>query len=246
MARRLRVYVPALRAGRLELERDAAHYVATVHRLREGDEFVAFDPEHAQDAVARVTSVTRGRVECELREPRPAERRGYGVTLYQALAKGDRVEQVVRAGTALGVSVFVLLHSERSIGAAASPRRERLRQIAIEAARQSGRGDLPQIEGPLSFAESLRGQAPSSALKFCLSPRAQQSLSERLEQWSPPSPASLLIGPEGGFSAEEDEAAEAAGFVPASLGPLTLRAELAATVALGCFAVRVPAVAETV
>ncbi len=240
MARTVRVYLPELRAERRELPRDAAHYLTTVHRLRTGDGFVAFDPEAATEASATVTSVLRGRVECEIAAPRAACSGSFGVTLYQALSKGDRIEQVVRAGTALGVHAVVLVRTERSLDVDAAPRRERLRTIAIEAARQSGRGDVPELRAPLTFTQLLE-EAPSlTAARYCLSPRAEVSLPTRLERWQPPSSVALLVGPEGGFADAELSAAEAAGFLPTALGPLTLRTVLAALVALGCFAARVP------
>jgi len=243
--RRVRVYVAELSAGARELPREAAHYLATVHRLQAGDEFTAFDPERGVEAAARVERSERGRVNAVFSEPELAKSVRSGVTLYQALAKGDRIEQVLRAATALAVDRVVLLQSERCVEMA-PPRPERVRSLVIDAARQSGRGDLPNVVGPIAFDAMLESAARDDALKLGLSPRATNSLSARLERWRSGSPAAVLVGPEGGFTERELVDAEAAGFLPSGLGPLVLRTELAAVVALGCFAARLPTSAESV
>jgi len=243
--RRIRVYVPELCAGARELPREAAHYLVTVHRLQLGDEFTAFDPERGIEASARVEGSERGRVRAAFANPEPAKSVRSGVTLYQALAKGDRIEQVLRAATALAVERVVLLQTERSVEMA-PPRPERVRSLVIDAARQSGRGDLPQIVGPIGFDVMLESAGRDDALKLGLSPRATSSLAARLEQWRAGTPAAVLVGPEGGFTERELVAAEAAGFLPSGLGPLILRTELAAVVALGCFVARLPTTAESV
>lgn len=240
MARRIRVHVAELRAGRQELPREQAHYVASVHRLGLGASFVAFEPERALEADAVITRAERGRVECEFAEPRAAEQRALPLTLLQGAAKGDRLEQVVRAGTALGVERIVVVACERSVAAPSDMRRERLRAIALEAARQSGRGDLPEVLGPTPVEHAIAALETASALRFSLSPTSSTPLAERIRAWRPVDAAALLIGPEGGLTDVELQLAEAAGFVDASLGPFTLRTELAAIAALSCFVGKLP------
>ncbi|HWA76142.1 MAG TPA: RsmE family RNA methyltransferase [Polyangiaceae bacterium] len=238
MARLVRVPLDALAAGLRDLPRDPGHYLCVVHRLAAGDEFIAFDPELGVEARGRLINVERARVSCELSAPTLARRGSLGVTLLQATAKGDRIEQVVRGATALGVERIVLVVTERSVARPADVRRERLRTIAIEAARQSGRADLPALDGPISFAEQMAVLESFDGLKLCLSPESPVALAERLQALPLGSPAALLIGPEGGLSDGELDAARRVGFLSAALGPLVLRTELAALAALGCFAGR--------
>jgi 16S rRNA (uracil1498-N3)-methyltransferase len=220
------------------LPREAAHYLCVVHRLESGSRFVAFDPELGLEALGRIGLIERTRVSCELEAPTSVRGGTLGVTLLQATAKGDRLEQVVRGATALGVERIVLVVAERSVARPADVRRERLRAISIEAARQSGRGDVPAIDGPVPLEERLRELADWAGLKLCLSPQATAPLAQHLSTSSPGSPAVILIGPEGGLSDGELGLAREAGFLEAGLGPLTLRTELAAIAALGCFAGR--------
>lgn len=236
MARRLRVYVAGLAKGQSELPREQAHYVGVVHRLGPGDAFVAFDPELGVEAAARVVRSERGRVECEFETLRPAARRSLGITLLQGAAKGDRLEQVVRAATALGAARIVVVSCERSVATPSEMRRERLRTIALEAARQSGRGDLPELTGPLSLQAALEELDAATRLKLCLSPSSRVPLAERIRSWSVREASALLIGPEGGLTDAELSLAERFAFQDAALGPFTLRTELAAVAALACFA----------
>ncbi|MFO7177405.1 MAG: RsmE family RNA methyltransferase [Pseudomonadota bacterium] len=239
MARPLRVYVAHLEPGRRELAADAAHYVGDVHRLRAGAAFVAFDPEAALEADARVIAVERRRVVCELETPRPATRLGrLNTELLQAVGKGEKLEEVVRAATALGARSITMVAAERSVARPDESRRTRLRGIAIEAARQSGRGDLPALAGPEPLERALTAYAERRMLKLCLDPRAEMPLVTRIADHPVEASAALLVGPEGGLSPAEIELAVASGFERVALGPLTLRTELAAVIALGCFAAR--------
>ena len=237
----MRVPLPLLASGPRDLPREAAHYLCVVHRLEAGSAFVAFDAELGLEAFGKIVLVERTRVTCELEAPKPARGGTLGVTLLQATAKGDRIEQVVRGATALGVERIVLVVAERSVARPADLRRERLRAISLEASRQSGRGDVPPIDGPVPLGERLAALADWTGLKLCLAPQATVPLAEHLDGSTPGSPAVILVGPEGGLTDAELGAARESGFLAAGLGPLTLRTELAAIAALGCFAGRMAA-----
>jgi 16S rRNA (uracil1498-N3)-methyltransferase len=230
----LRVAVEGLVAGERSLEASAAHYVTRVHRLAAGDAFVAFDPDARLEAEATVLAVGKHDVRCHLEAPRPARLLGMpGVTLILCATKGDKLDDVIRAATALGASAVSVVASGRSVPELgdAEKRFARFRAIAVDAARQSGRGDLPELLGPLPLAETLSGLAASSALKLCLDPGAAMGLGAALAERGG-RPLSVLVGPEGGFTQAELDAAEGAGFVRVRLGELVLRAELAAIAAL--------------
>jgi 16S rRNA (uracil1498-N3)-methyltransferase len=154
----------------------------------------------------------------------------------QALGKGDKTEQVVRSATALGVAEVHLVESARSVaraGERSDAKRIRLESIALDAARQSGRGDVPKLVGPHALERELDAWRSLPAIKLCLVPGAARSLRSLTRDWSVGSPIALLIGPEGGFAPEELSAAEGAGFVAASFGELVLRTEIAGVAALG-------------
>jgi 16S rRNA (uracil1498-N3)-methyltransferase len=230
----LRVAVEDLRAGEGELAGDAAHYVTRVHRLGPGAALSLFDPAGACEADATVVAVERGKLRYAVESLRPSPYRPHPIQLMQALAKGDKPERNIRDATALGVANIVLIESERSIvqltPERAAARRARWQRIAVDVARQCGRGDLPHVSGPLAFAAAL--ETAVAGRRLVLAPGARP-LHAALGAWTPPEPLALLVGPEGGLSPSELEQARGAGFVAVSLGETVLRSELAAVAALG-------------
>lgn len=217
------------------LDEGASRYLLRVHRLAPGDHFVAFDPDAALEARGELVGRRGRRALCRLSEPEPAANvPGFDVTLLQGLGKGDRFDRVVRDATALGARRVVAVQTEHSVvelGDRADARRARWRTISVEAARQSGRGDLPVIDGPLPLADALG--ARGAALGLVLDPGSADSLAARLGDWSGERALLLLVGPEGGLAADELAAAVAAGFLPARFGGFVLRTETAATAVLG-------------
>jgi 16S rRNA (uracil1498-N3)-methyltransferase len=200
---------------------------------------VLFDAEQVLEADARILAVDAATVTCELGAPRRAGRLGAAwVHLVQALGKGDKPEATLRAAVALGVGAITFVESARSVarvGERAPQKRERLHKVAHEAARQSLRGDLPEVNGPRSFSDQLREVAVEpdpDVLRLVLHP-AVDGLPLLLQLTARNAPrVELWVGPEGGFTEAESAALIALGALPVSLGPLVLRTELAATAAL--------------
>jgi 16S rRNA (uracil1498-N3)-methyltransferase len=158
------------------------------------------------------------------------------VTVAQALGKGDKFEQVLQHGTEAGASAFIPVRAERCVVDIPADRMEercaRWRLIAKGAAEQSGRGRIPTVSAPLSFAELLRTAAEDTAPALLLHPEGEPlsaallGLPDRLARLL------IAIGPEGGWSPAEVSAAQAANLRPVTLGPRILRTETAALVAL--------------
>ncbi len=243
MSRPLRLFVPALFEGELELSDEGAHYALRVHRVAVGDELVLFDPSTCTEADAIVTRTSRDKLRCRTRALREGRRATLGARLVQCVGKGDKVDEVIRAATALGVAAVTLAESERTVvkltdRERAQARLERWRGIALDAARQSGRGDLPEISGPFAFGEALSREG-EGALKICLQPRAAVRYGDLLSTRA--GPVTLLVGPEGGFSENELALAQEQGFTPASFGDFELRTELAGVAALGAILALQPA-----
>ncbi len=222
-----------------------AHQIRQVLRLQAGTQVVALD-NSGNEYVVTLTEVTRPRVVGQIDETRPVlnEPRTQ-LTLYQSLLPRDKFEWVLQKGTEVGVSAFVPVITQRSLvrdAKSAANKRERWERIITEAAEQSGRGRLPTLHEPLSFAEALT-QASSS--HCCLIPWEQATtgtvraaLQQALHPVLRPLPddlqhptVALFIGPEGGYSEEEIEQATAADAMPVTLGRRILRTETAAVVA---------------
>lgn len=232
----LRVPAQNLISGRFGLDAESSHYVCKVHRVRVGDELRLFDPESGREATGTVKSAHPNRVDLDVGELLDAPSVSLPLTLLQALGKGDKPEQSIRDATVLGASKVVLLQTERTVvKVGKNDRSERYRKVAIEAARQSGRSDVPEIEGPVEFTWALQ-QSRHELKLVCAWHVAARPLLVALSDWNGKRPLALLIGPEGGLSETELEAALREGFAPVSLGPLVLRTETAATVALGVIA----------
>jgi 16S rRNA (uracil1498-N3)-methyltransferase len=242
MKRPLRVFLEALSAGEARLEGARFHYVVRVHRLRPGDEFVVFDPDARLEAQARLVTVGRRHAVCSLAAPEPARLVSpLSVTLVQCVGKGEKPDRVVRDATALGVARIVLANSSHTVvklDARVEARQRRWQRIALDAARQSQRGDVPVVEGPVPLPHALEDAAGRGGLRLCLDAQAAVGINEALGGWQPETPLAVLVGPEGGLTDGELGLAAEAGFQAARLGPFILRTETAATAILGAVASR--------
>ena len=167
------------------------------------------------------------------REGLLAGERAATLLLAQALAKADKLELVIQKATELGAARIVPFAAERSVVKLDEERGEkklaRWRKIAEEAARQCGRADVPAIDAPLKFAELLALPGSLGARGVLLEPTAAIPLSQAAADSRE---LLLAIGPEGGFSPAEIDAAEARGFARANLGTRVLRTETAGLAAL--------------
>jgi 16S rRNA (uracil1498-N3)-methyltransferase len=206
----------AMSGDRFALPESIERQVRAVLRLADGDRIVLL-PGDGTEALCRLVDG-----ECVVEERRAvASEPRHRLTVVQALLKGDALEEVVQHATEIGVAGFRLVVTERCVARDISPRRlDRLRAIAREAAEQSERGILPPVEAPVPLREALDA---GSVLLY------EREESQRLGGMSPP--AGVVIGPEGGFSPAEVEAASAAGLAIAGLGPRILRSETVAVAA---------------
>jgi len=235
MPRRHRVPVPSLALGSLVLDPLASKYVCKVLRVAAGDNLQLFDPLSVQRGEARVVVSEPSRVVCEVLCIETAtEVPSVRVSILQGMSKGDRVERVIQDATALGVTRIVVTRTEHAVVPPpenSDARLTRWRRIALEAARQSGRGDVPEISVGSSLSASLV-QVGNLPLRLLLEPSAKLTLAERLASWEVATGICVAVGPEGGFSAGELAEFAHQGWHGATLGPLVLRTELAPIVAL--------------
>ncbi len=157
---------------------------------------------------------------------------GPDLDLYVAVVKRGRLETIVEKAAELGARRVFAVVTERTNSARLNL--DRLNVIAIEAAEQTGRLDVPRIIGPTPFAKALREMEDNRRLMFCDEAGDAPPAAEALAGLAPASePWAVLIGPEGGFSPSERARIRARdGAVPVSLGPRILRADTAAIAAL--------------
>jgi 16S rRNA (uracil1498-N3)-methyltransferase len=202
--------------------------------LGQGDRVLLFDPALGLEADGWLRGVHQSGLDCEVGEVRKSDYQPYPISLLQGLAKGGKPDITLRDATALGVDRVVFVETERAVvhvtPERSTSRLERWKRIAAEAARQSGRGNTPAIQGPLPLARAL--EECEASHRLVLAPSGPPLL-ERLGSWEAGQSVALLVGPEGGLSLSELQLAEGLGFLPASLGSTILRTELAGVAALG-------------
>ena len=233
----LRVPVSELAPGETTLDPRASRYVARVHRARVGDDLLLFEPVTAREADATVLAITRSGVRCRVGDVRPSSLRPpRPVTLVQGIGKGDKLDAIVRDATELGATRIIAAETARGVvklGSRAEERMRRLRRIAVEAARQCGRGDVPEVSGPLPWSTALERAADSIGLSLCLWERATDPIAPMLRALGPEQPLTFAVGAEGGLEDAEIDAARSRGYAVVSLGPFILRTETVAAAVLG-------------
>lgn len=163
------------------------------------------------------------------------------VHLFQALPKGEKLDFIIQKSVELGVYDITPFESERCVvkvkNDAESRKTERRNKIALEAAKQCGRGIIPKVNPSISFGDMLNFASQSDVVLFCYEgegtlPMANALKSIRAEKNI--KDISIIIGSEGGFSVDEAIQSDEFGFVRIGLGKRILRAETAAIMALSC------------
>ncbi|HEY1266688.1 MAG TPA: 16S rRNA (uracil(1498)-N(3))-methyltransferase [Candidatus Binatia bacterium] len=222
--------------GRATLAGAELEHMRKVLRLGAGDAVTLFDDEGFEHE-ATITSYSAGAAEIAIAKSfRPERESPLAVTLAQALGKGDKLDLVVEKATELGVAAIVPFVCGRTVPKldrdAAARRRERWRRIALGAAKQSGRTRVPEIHELIDFSELVRHPAEAD-LKIIFWENEQARGLKQLHAENPRIASLLLvIGPEGGFSAEEAALAKEHGFCSIGLGRRILRTETAAFAAV--------------
>jgi len=232
---RVHVEGPLACGKRITLEGNAASHVTRVLRLRVGASLVLFDGSGGEFE-ASIDKAHGGTVTVAIGEHHAIERESpLAVTLAQGVSRGERMDLVVQKATELGVTRLVPVLTERSVVRLTAQQSDRKvnhwRAIAIAACEQCGRNRLPCVAAPVTLSALLRDASTAgSATRLLLSPEGSATLRELPRPLS--APLTVLIGPEGGLTDEEEQAAVAAGFAAVRLGPRVLRTETAAIAAL--------------
>lgn len=227
---RLYVSPEKLVSGRTTLDDSAHRHLVKVLRLGPGAAVQLFDGRGtAIDAT--IVSVGKNTLDVDLGERHAVPAPACTITLLQGLPRGERMDFVVQKTTELGVARIVPVLSELGMVKPPPGRTRRWQTIAEEAARQCGRADVPRIDDCQPLATVLARATELAGARILLwEDEHKRSLRGALAEG--PAAVVLLVGPEGGFSPAEVDAATRAGFVATSLGPRILRTETAATVAV--------------
>jgi 16S rRNA (uracil1498-N3)-methyltransferase len=227
----IRLFVPhPLSAGaELSLDEGQSRYLAAVMRAKAGDELRVFNGRDGEWR-ALVAAVGKRSVTLQLIDPARPQAQGPDLDLLIALVKRGPLETIVEKAVELGARRVRPVITERTN--ADHTRVDRLRAIAVEAAEQTGRLDVPEVLEPVRLDRLIDGWDGPRRLMFCdeggeARPALEALAGETAAPWA------VLVGPEGGFSPGERARLRALDYaVPVSLGPRILRADTAAIAAL--------------
>lgn len=212
-----------------EISGDPARYISRVLRLRTKDELTLFNGLGGEHR-ATIRSFSRNAVLVSIDEyvERDAES-GLKIHLLQGISRGDRMDLVMQKATELGVAAITPIITEYSVikleKKRAEKRLQHWRGICASACEQCGRNILPVVNGPVRLRTWLGENIENDSRRLILKPGAPATLRTLLNNTDS---LAVLVGPEGGFSEDEYELAEATDFHAVGLGPRVLRTETAA------------------
>lgn len=228
-----RIYHPSAlnNVHTISLTDDAANHVGRVLRMSVGDKIELFDGSN-MTFEAEITAVSKKSVDVKIGQSQLSDKESpLHLHLGQVISRGEKMEFTIQKSVELGVNVITPLLSERCgvklDAERMSKKHQQWQKIAIAACEQCGRNQVPIINDVQSLESWCRES--DNGLKLNLHPRATHSINTL--------PADikqirLLIGPEGGLSAQEIDMTAHHGFTDILLGPRVLRTETAALTAI--------------
>lgn len=232
--------------GTLSIEGEAAWHISRSLRMATGDRITVSDGIDTEyDCV--IVGFDNGAVNCKIESSRPFDTEPpFKARIYQALPKGDKLDMIIQKSTECGASYIGTFESEfcvaREKSESAAKKLERRRRIAYEAAKQCGRGVVPEVLPTVDFKSAVLEAAKSDIPVFCYEGDGTVPLAELLrtrrktvctDKGHRPE-ISVVIGSEGGFSSEEAKFAKENGMLMAGLGARILRTETVAGFVLAC------------
>ena len=226
--------------GVVTLVGDDARHISRALRMAAGEHITVCDmarTEYDCELVAFLPDCVQARI---LSAEESATEPPVHITLYQALPKGDKLDSVIQKAVECGVSRIVPFESERCVvrakPEAEAHKTERRARIALEAAKQCGRGALPEVLPTVRFEQMLQQAVEADMVLFCYEGDGTRPIGEllRTRKIEKGSKLAIVIGSEGGFSLAEAQRAAQNGFLMTGLGARILRTETASGFVLAC------------
>lgn len=232
-----RFFVPkeAVNGKNILISGKEAHHILDVMRLKPPDKIVAFDGT-GREYAGFIKDARRGELSVEIVETRMSpDAETSKITLVQALPKKEKMDYIVEKSTELGVWSIVPVTTERTIPKWSETKKsdqvERWRKIAMEAAKQCGRIDIPRIGEIAAFSACMESAAGYDLALIAALTEETIRLDDAVSGFKG-GKAAIAIGPEGDFTPAEIKAAKSAGFKPVSLGPRVLKSDTAGLASL--------------
>ena len=224
MSERFYVSFP-LALGDVELDGSEAHHLATVSRMRPGDEVILFNGDGRQYH-STIQSVAKKHVMLTVETvSEPARELPFRLEVAVPLPKGDRGQFLIEKLTELGATVYSPLQTQRSVMHPSDAKMDKLQRYVIEASKQCGR-NMQMTIGPLAQWAVYAGRRGMTSQRWLAHPGGQP-LSE-LRGANAQGDVIIAIGPEGGWTDEEIERGRKSGWGIVDLGPRIMRVETAA------------------
>lgn len=215
------------------IESEDAKHINKVLRLGEGEIITVCDGG-GNDYKSKIVEIGDKEIICEILEKyRSQTEPNIRITLYQGLPKASKMDYIIQKNTELGISEIVPVSLARCVvkleGKSAEEKKtQRWQKIAVEAAKQSGRGVIPAVSTPMNIDQAIERAKKDDLVFVPYECEEQTRLKPVLEKAETVKNISFFIGPEGGFDITEIEKLKSAGVIPITLGKRILRTETAA------------------
>lgn len=216
-----------------EITGEQARHISRSLRMKTGDEIVLCDSQ-GYDYLCMIQKMTAESVVCRLIEKGQSKSEAdIDLTLFQAIPKGDKLETIIQKSVELGVNKIVPVITSRCVSRpdkkTFSKKLERYNKISLEAAKQAGRGRVPEITEMVDFNTAISQMTECDIPLMCYENGGKRinsiSFGNNMN-------VALFIGSEGGFSDEEAQYAENNGIIHIWLGERILRCETAPIAAI--------------
>ena len=237
-----RVYMPlpAFTENILISDSKEIHHIKNVLRMKQGEGLVLFNGK-GEEATGKIAILAANQITVAISGLKKFPKREPTIILACAMPKKSKFETIIEKATELGVSEIIPLQARRSdvkikaedIG----KKTARFQSVAVNAAKQSKRADIPHIYPPMTLEESIAKLEKRCVLLIPSLSGNRKSIFAILPALKPTTEIAVFIGPEGDFTPEEYKFAWEKGCLPITLGPTTLKVETAALASVSCIAV---------
>lgn len=221
----------AVIGSEISLQPEEARHAFQVLRMKPGEEICVVD-ESGERFAAVITAITKAECMARIEAQLPSNESPVRVTLYQGLPKAEKLDLIVQKLTELGAARIVPMKMDRCVVKLnekdGEKKRERMERIAKEASKQCRRARAAEITLPMTWKQAESAMRAHDLLMVPWEDAEGYGMKRAFADYPEAKDIGIVIGPEGGMSAEEVEALRALGARVVTLGPRILRTETAA------------------
>ncbi len=218
--------------GKIVIDTEDVNHIVKVLRMEPGTEITVCDSA-GTDYVAEICEITKASVVCNIKSSKKSDTEPkLNVTLFQGIPKGSKMEYIIQKTTELGIKKIVPVTMSRCVSKIENKKDgekkvSRWQKIAESAAKQSGRGEVPEICMPVSFSEALKSLLACDEAFAPYECEENNTIKNAISHIRGDVSVGYIIGPEGGFAPEEIDKLAASGIPSVTLGKRILRTETA-------------------